>query len=442
MKKIHKTIAAVTAGVLILGLSVYAIVLHNERNALKRQVTSIYTRAFDELLTDMSSLEAKLFKLEVANSSNQHAMLLMDVWRQAGETESAIASLPVSFEGTCTLTQFVNRTGDYCHMLSRKIALGEALADEDFEQLRSMGETCREVYAALDEVWRNGGYPDEAGFLSSVYMSAQSESANLDFANQQFPRLIYDGPFSESTEDRNPQALRGLGEVTSEKAAQAAAKFLEIDVSALTLSQECNGDIPCYTFTGEKQGVAFSIQITRKGGKVLWYMSQHDGGISAVPTDEKYGQLSQTAQQFLRDKGYGESAPSYAQFYNGLAVINLAPLENDIVLYPDLIKVWVDIPTGRVMGFDANNYLMSHKRRGIMEPDYSKEQAQEKINKNLQVENVRLALIPLESGEERLCWEFTGTHKELEFLIYINVKTGVEEDILIIQHTNEGTLVM
>lgn len=440
MKRIHKLIAMVTAGLLIVGLSVYAIVLHNERNDLKRQVTTIYTRAFEDLLTDVSSLEGKLYKLEAASGLNQHEMLLMDVWRQAGETQGAISALPVSFAGSGPLTQFVNRTGDYCHSLSRKLALGEVLTEDDFKQIGKLAESCREIYASLDAVWRDGIYPGDAGFLSGIYM-ADTQGANIDFANQEFPRLMYDGPFSESTENKKPEGLTG-GEVTSQKAAQAAAKFLEISPDALKLEGECGGNISCYNFAGEKDGTQFRIFITKKGGHVLWYMSSHDGGISAVPTDEKYGQLSQAAQRFLRDKGYGESAPSYAQFYNGLAIINLAPVEKEVVLYPDLIKVWVDIPTGRIIGFDANNYLMSHKSRSFDTPELTKEQAQEKINGGIKVEKTRLALIPLESGTEKLCWEFTGSYNGHDYIIYINVKTGVEEDILIIQHTNDGTLVM
>ncbi len=441
MKRIYKLVAIVTAGLLIVGLSVYAIVLHDERNQLKRQVSSIYTRAFEDLLTDVSSLEGKLNKLVAASGLNQHELLLADVWRQAGETEGAISALPVSFSGTGQLTQFVNRAGDYCHSLSRKLTLGETLTKSDFEEIKKLAESCKDIYASLDTVWRDGVYPGDTAFLSGIYMETKAQGANIDFANQEFPRLMYDGPFSESTENKQPEGIRG-GEVTSEKAAQEAARFLNISPNALLLESECSGNIPCYNFTGEKDGTQLKIFITKKGGHVLWYMSSHDGGISAVPTDEKYEQLSEAAQKFLKDKGYGGSAPSYAQFYNGLAIINLAPVENDIVLYPDLIKVWVDIPTEKIVGFDANNYLMSHKSRSFDTPVITKEQAQQKINEGIKVEKTRLALIPLESGAEKLCWEFTGSFNGHDYIIYINVETGVEEDILIIQHTNDGTLVM
>ena len=62
------------------------------------------------------------------------------------------------------------------------------------------------------------------------------------------------------------------------------------------------------------------------------------------------------------------------------------------------------------------------------------------MNSSLAVSEVRLALIPMESGQEKLCWEFTGTINEKDFIIYVNAQTGTEEDILMIQHTNEGDI--
>lgn len=441
MKRIHKLIALVAAGLIIVGLSVYAILLNGEKSRLERQISSIYSRSFEDLLTNVSSLEAKLNKLEAASGLMQHQMLLMDAWRQAGETEGSICALPVSFSGTGALTQFVNRAGDCCRALSRKLAYGKTLTDNDINQIQDMAGSCREIYVKLNSILNDGEYPGDLGFSSGVYMVGEEQGGNIDFANQQFPRLIYDGPFSESTENKTPKGVSG-NEVSSEKAAAAAAKFLGTSVNDIALDGECNGTIPCYKFNGKKTGQSFEISITKKEAKVLWYMNTHDGGISAVPTDEKYEQLSEAAQKFLRDKKYGESTPSYAQFYNGLAIINLAPVEDDIVLYPDLIKVWLDIPTCKVVGIDANNYLMSHKNRSFVKPVLSKEQAQKKVNKTIKVEKTRLALIPLESGAEKLCWEFTGSCNGHDYIIYINVLTGDEEDILIIQHTNNGTLVM
>lgn len=425
----------------LVGVSAYAIILDNQNRNLKNQMSAVYQKSFEELLSDMDSLQTKLYKLEAATGLNQYSMLLMDVWRQTGDTEGSIAALPVSYNGTSTLTQFVTRTGDYCRTLLKKLSLGEQITQDELKTVNELAASCEEVGASLEQLYQQG-YPGDAGFSRDVFIPENETAAgNLDFANQEFPRLQYDGPFSESTENKNPEGL-GSKQVTQEEATAAAAKFLEMDAATLVYNGESNGKIPCYEFSGETDGLTFLISITKQGGQVLWYRADNGGGISAVPTDSKYVELTKAARDYLDKKGYGESAPSYAQFYNGMAIINLAPVENEVVLYPDLIKVWIDISSGKVVGMDANNYLMSHKTRSFSEPKLDTKAAQQKIPDSMMVSKTRLALIPLDSNEEKLCWEFTGRIGTRDYIIYINADTGLEEDILMIQHTNDGTLVM
>ncbi|MGI5848456.1 MAG: PepSY1/2 domain-containing protein [Christensenellales bacterium] len=440
MKKIYKIFAVSIAGALIVALSVYSIILDDQKKVLSNQIAATYQKSFEELVVDLDSLETKLCKLEAASGLNQYSMLLMDVWRQTGDTESSIAALPVAYDGTSSLTQFINRMGDYCRYLSKKIAQNQDISEEDMGQIRLLAGSCRQISQQLTTMQQQG-YPTEAIALGGAFLPEERLEGNLDFSNQEFPRLIYDGPFSESTENKQPEGLSGQ-QMTQDQAKSIAAAFLDVDVNTLSSDGEINANITCFAFSGEQDRKPFSIYIAKQGGNVLWYMSQRETGISAVPTDERYEQLTAIAQQYLINKGYGETAASYAQFYGGMAIINLAPVENGVVLYPDLIKVWVDISANDVAGIDAYNYLMSHKQRRLNPPVLTELQAREKINGSLTITNVRLALIPLETNEEKLCYEFTGSINDHDYIIYVNAETGMEEDILIIQHTNEGTLVM
>ena len=440
MKRITRIIAACTAGVLIVGLSVYAIILSDRNASLKNQIAAVYQKSFSELTTDVNSLQTKLLKLEAAGDSAQYSALLMDVWRQTGDTESSIAALPVSYNATSGLTQFINRTGDYCRYLSQKVALGQEITEDDMAQVRALADACGEVNDAIEEIRRNG-YPTDAGFEQAVFLADTPMEGNLDFTNQEFPRLIYDGPFSESTENKQPEGL-GSETCTAQQACEVAAQFLGVDASALTNDCDQEGTIPCFGFSGEQDGRAYTICVTKQGGKVLYYMCDATGGISAIPADERCEELTGIAQQYCADKGFGDTAPSYAQYYNGMALINLAPMQDGAILYPDLIKVWVDISSNTVVGLDVYNYLMSHKQRDLPQATITEQQARDAVTARMEVESCRLAVIPLASGAEPLCWELKGTVNGNDYLIYINVETGAEEDILMIQHVNDGTLVM
>ena len=68
------------------------------------------------------------------------------------------------------------------------------------------------------------------------------------------------------------------------------------------------------------------------------------------------------------------------------------------------------------------------------------EAAKSKINQKLEITKERKAVIPTEWKSEILCYEFQGKVDDKEFLVYINVETGKEEDILVILNTPGGTL--
>ena len=111
-----------------------------------------------------------------------------------------------------------------------------------------------------------------------------------------------------------------------------------------------------------------------------------------------------------------------------------------VIIYPDLIKVKVALDDGSVLGIETSGYLNSHTTRTFTNNIISKEKAKEVLNKDLQVESENLAIIPTKWNTEVFCWEFKGKVDDNEFLVYINAETGKEEDILIILNTPEGTL--
>ena len=80
--------------------------------------------------------------------------------------------------------------------------------------------------------------------------------------------------------------------------------------------------------------------------------------------------------------------------------------------------------------------------RELPEIKISKEEAKAKLNKNLEIKSEGLAMIPTEYKTEILCWEFKGNVDGTDFLVYINVENGKEEDILTIVNTPNGTLTM
>ena len=124
----------------------------------------------------------------------------------------------------------------------------------------------------------------------------------------------------------------------------------------------------------------------------------------------------------------------------GIVTINYAYSQNDVTIYPDLIKLKIALDNGEVLGIETTGYLNSHTERNIPEVKVSKEKALENLNEKLEIKSEGLAIIPTEWQTEVFCLEFKGTIDEMDFLVYVNAETGKEEDILLIVNTPNGTL--
>jgi germination protein YpeB len=133
---------------------------------------------------------------------------------------------------------------------------------------------------------------------------------------------------------------------------------------------------------------------------------------------------------------------NYAQYYGGTALINFAYVQNDAIVYNDLIKVWIDRETLGIVGADARNYLFSHVERDIPTPTLSKEEAEAKVSVNLDIMDRQLALIPVTPTKERLCYEFKGKCDGDEYIVYIDAETGEEQQIFVIINTENGQLTL
>ena len=64
------------------------------------------------------------------------------------------------------------------------------------------------------------------------------------------------------------------------------------------------------------------------------------------------------------------------------------------------------------------------------------------VSKNLSVESIKLAYIPLTIQTERLCYEFKGKCGEQSYIIYIDAVSGEECEIFKIIDSDQGQLVI
>lgn len=397
-----------------------------------------YKRAFIELSENLDEMEATLSKLAVAGSKYQTALLLDDIWRLSGASVTVMAQIPSSHIDTYELNSFVVRCGDYARELMKSVISGKMPSERDVEQLAQLHNVCIKLRDDVSAKIASESIPSEP-ITNEEYFTASQAPKDND-SELKFPTLIYDGAFSESNERAEARGLTG-SDVSADEALQKALEYAQ--GATLSLAGESNGSIPAYDFSGTTSaGMDIDVSVTKTGGKLLWLMSSSSGGESQRPDEDGAAKLRDAGLEYLSAHGYGSMTSTYAQYYAGCVLINYAAMQDDVILYSDLVKLWIDIDTGEIIGVDARNYLFSHIVRDLPEPEISEGEAREMVSKNLSVESIKLAYIPLTIQTERLCYEFKGKCGEQSYIIYIDAVSGEECEIFKIIDSDQGQLVI
>lgn len=416
----------------------------------KTGLESSYTRAYNELANSFSDMDAALKKLSAAGSPARSVLLLDDIWRLSGAAVSLMSQLPSSHVDTGDLNRFVVQLGDYAHTLTERALRGSPITADDEEQLTQLQEKCAELATKLNTSIESGDIPlaiitnDEYYTASNEPEAGEGAESNAedapdDEAIAEFPTLIYDGPFSDSSEKAEAKGLTG-GDVTEAEAIKTASELAGVGLTSLGRAE---GSIPTYEFEGSyEDGRGIYVSITVQEGRLLYMMSSAKSGAYGVPEQSESTRYRDAAIDYLTKNGYGEMCATYAQYYDGAALINCAAVQDGVILYNDLVKVWVDREDVKIIGVDARNYIFSHVERELAPPSLTEEEARQYLTDRLEVASVELALIPITPTTERLCYEFKGTVGQDSYIVYINANTGDEEEIFMIIDSEDGQLVI
>lgn len=433
----RKGLRRIVFAALAVGLIVALVKVNESREALEARQAAERTRIenlYHRIDDDLNDVDVSLSKLSAASSPRQSVLLLGDVWRATGSAGAAMGLLPLSHADSCEMSQFVTRCGDYAHALMGRVLQGRALTDEDRKQLQDMRTACANIRQVA-------GHAIEAGnFVAADNVDGGCYEQQSEAAISEYPTLIYDGPFSESAENQAPRSEPGE-RITAQQAAAVAGRLFP--GGAIGNTAYVPGSLPVYELTIESADRGqVSLSLTEQGGKLLSFMTVPKGNKNDPPSDEESERLKESALSFLREMGVEDPAAAYAQYYQGVAVLNFAPRQDGVILYSDLVKVYLDRETGEVMGLDARNYRLNHRTRALAKPKLTEAEAEAYVSGELAVEHRDLALIPLTQQSEVLCYEFKATRDGTFYIVYINALTGEEEQIFQVINSAEGDLVV
>lgn len=430
------SIAVVALGILY-GISLSSL------NNFQTSLENVYQKNFYELVDEVNNAETKLNKVLASNSNTYRSKLLKEVSKNASEAQTRLNMLPYSINGLSDTISFVNQLSGYTETLAKNLDKGEKIDEKDQETLEKVYESVVNIKKSLNsmskQMWEGYNITSSSLKLDGDYNSLTSDMSAMNGEDIEYPTMIYDGPFSDSQVNKEVKGLN-FSEVSMETAKNNLGKILtNISVDNLKFNGESSGHFQTYDFSYEDEnGVYTFAQVTKKGGRLLTLSSQNIYKTKKL----ELANAEKIALDFAKKAGIESMKVVWSDVVGDDAFINLAPVIDGVIIYPDLVKVKVDLAKGDVLGFEASSYYMNHVNRKILPTRITESVAKAKIYSGLYVKDSRLALIPLEYGEEVLCYEFICSMNGNTYYVYINAVNGAEENILKVIQTDNGNLLM
>ena len=440
------------AGIILLVLVIVAlgITIYNKQQQIIKTSENEYNMAFYELLDYVKDVEVYLAKSTISTTSEQGAETLTNVWKEANLAQAYLSRLPIESQELEKTQKFLNQVSDYSYSLSRKNINNEDLTDEDLKNLKDLHEysielenTLMQLSADIDSgrvSWKDLNQKDDIKFAKQVDNISKESFSNMEENFHEYSGLIYDGAFSDHITNQEKKGLTG-DDVDEDTAKEKVQFFIGKDniekIENYGLSQ--NANIEAYNFLVQtKNSESINIAISKRGGHIVYINSNREVNSENISYDE----ANEIGKKYLETKDYKDMKETYYLKQDGIITINYAYSQNGVIMYPDLIKLKIALDNGEVLGLESTGYLNNHIERELPKIKISKEEAKEKLNKELNIKSEGLAVIPTKWKSEIFCYEFKGNIDGVDFLVYINVETGKEEDILVIRDTPNGILTM
>lgn len=440
MKKNTITIICACIAVVAIGFSV--LFYTNDKNS-SAQMRHDSDRALSEFISSVSKIDTAITKSAYSTTPSYTVSMLAEVWKEAESAKVSLASLDGGEFDISQTQEFISKIGDYSLAMLRKTANGDALSSEEINHIMNFADQTEQLALDLGDIKKIYNDGEDDNYMlgismlhdESVAVNQNSDENEIDAKNQEFATMIYDGPFSSHIDKLEPALTKNDKHLSEQEAKQSVASFLQVDESKIEFCGAVDGQIPFYKFRSED----ISVDITQYGGHILNFINYRQ--VSDYKIDSN--QALSIAKDMLASSGYLNFKETYYIDEGEKVTINFAFTQQDVILYPDLLKISIYKDDGTLASMESRGYIMSHTTREQITPDISIDTARDVVSKNLTIFDENIAIIPTSGKNEVLTYEFKcKNEQDKNFIVYVNAKTGQIENMLILIEDESGTLTM
>ena len=239
-----------------------------------------------------------------------------------------------------------------------------------------------------------------------------------------YEKLIYDGPFSDSMEKNVTVPVT----VSYRDGLETAKKVF-------------GGEVVFAGKSGDGQYLIYSVNdgqgrvLIAADGKVA------EGELRSTSEGEakvNSRQCIESAEKLCKNLGMDVSAIWVSKEQDNITYVNLAPVVNGIIVYPDIVKVAVDCVSGNPVGIEARSYVANHRdREGLTMADMPDNLSSDR---GYEVISVKKALVE-KNDKEYLCYQLECNKDGNQYFVYLD-NGGHEVEIFKVVKGTEGYTVM
>lgn len=429
-------LAVLTIG--IVGTGYWGYQEHQDKNSVLIKAENSYQRAFHDLNNNISNLEDELGKSIAMNTRQLLAPCMTNIWRLAFVAQNNVGQLPLTMMAFGKTEEFLSSIANFTYDIGMRDLENEPLSDKEWNKLKTLHAQAKEIQSELRKVQtevldKNLRWMDVEVAIASENMDMDktivSGFEGLDKQIEGYIETEMGATENKKSHAYNSKNMTDGREVTEDEAKKIALDFLNLKQQGeVSVSKNGEGDqFTSYSISMKiAKNQAAHVEVSRKGGHVLWFLNSRDVDQTSIGLNEAYHK----ALQYMEARGIKSMEAVESNQYDNVGVFDFVYQKNNVRIYPELITVKVALDNGEVIGYQATDYVINHDSdRAIPQVSLTLEQAKAKVNKNLQILEDHLSMIEVKKGEVKLCYELLGTIGNETYRIFINAETGDEEKI-------------
>lgn len=384
----------------------------------------VYSSSYYSMVDNVNNLSVDVSKYSTMSTKQGKIDTMQDMMTDCNYIIAGLSVLPIDEQTVASTTKFFNQINGVCEAYTKVLNKNETLTVEQellFDKIALVLAEIKQNFNKQNEGFydSNFNFVDAGVFNESGMNELSNGMGNLTSESVEYPSMIFDGPFSTALETT---VVKGLPEKEISK--QEAEKYLKEVVyknrnTELEYITETNGDIVTYDFNAELNDAKFFVQVSKRGGLLITMSGYAEGGDEVL----KVEQAKEMAKTFANNIGFENMEVVWNEVDENVAYINLAPVVNSVIYYPDLVKVKVNLTAQDIIGVEATNYALNHINRT---PSFNvtEKEAESILGFDYNILETNKVVIRLDSGKEVSCYEFVTERIDGDYFYYIDASTN------------------